>query len=124
MLVLIKLSTGEEITGEIKKTKKRNVTTLLYPLKIIYRQSMDGMPVTFVARYGMFSKKHFVEINNNHIISISEARESFHSYYKDAVKHYETLDSNIDKQLGQLSNDKSDMFENILQNMPKDSPIN
>lgn len=125
MIKLIRLTTGEEIAGEVRKTtKKTDTTTIHFPLKIVYRQSVDGMPVTFVARFSMFSKDAFIEINNSHIVCQSEARESFCIYYKDAVKHYESIDDTIDKQLNLLSNDETDVFDSILKNMPKGSSVN
>lgn len=125
MIALIRLTTGEEIAGEIKKTSKKTDTTIVhFPLKIVYRQSIDGVPITFVARFSMFSKDAFIEINNSHIVCQSEARDSFCTYYKDAVKHYEGIDDTIDKQLNTLSNSEADVFESILKNMPKDAPIN
>lgn len=124
MIGIIKLTSGEEIVGEIKSLSRRGTsTTILHPLKIIYKQSLDGLPITFVQRYQMFNKTPDLQIFNEHIISISEARESFIEYYRDAVKHYEQTEANIDKQLNTMSKDDNS-FEALLHNMPKDSSIN
>lgn len=126
MIGIIKLSTGEELVGDIKSlTRKGSSTIITNPLRIIYKQSIDGMPVTFVQKYQMFNKTPEIRIFNEHIVSICEARESFIEYYKDAIRHYEQSDINIDKQLNSLSKEGADkIFESILHNMPKDSSIN
>jgi hypothetical protein len=126
MIGLIKLTTGEELVGEIKGTSRRGTsTTILNPLKIIYKQNIDGLPITFVQRYQMFAKNPEVQIFNEHIVSIGEARASFVNYYRDAIKHYEQSDSNIDKQLTTMMQESNeDNLEALLRAMPKGSTIN
>lgn len=126
MIVLIKLTTGEELAGEVDKPILKGSTITVYnPLKIIYKQSMEGIPITFVVRYQMFTKHSKVDIFNDHIISISEARETFVRYYEDAIRAYNETEASIDKQLSMLMGESSNsLFSDILYNMPKDSPIN
>lgn len=125
MIGLIKLSTGEELVGEIEDINiKGNITTVIFPLRIIYKQNVDGLPITFVTRYQLFSKENNANIFNNHIISICEARPSFVEYYKDAIKYYDQSESNIDKQLLSLVESSNSEYEDILNSMPKNTLLN
>lgn len=125
MIGLIKLTTGEEIVGEVKSLNIKGDTTVVdFPLRIIYKQSVDGLPITFVTRYQMFSKENSVNIFNDHIISICEARSSFIEYYKDAIKYYDQSEGNIDKQLLSLVESSNSQYDDILNSMPKNSLLN
>lgn len=125
MIALIKLSTGEELAGEVKSVILKGETiSVSFPLRIIYKQGVEGIPITFVTRYQLFSKDNSVNIFNDHIISICEARPSFVEYYKDAIKYYEQTESNIDKQLTSLLDTSDTSYDDILNSMPKNSLIN
>jgi hypothetical protein len=82
----------------------------------------------------VFGNPRNVVINTQAVVAISEPRDTFITYYRSALKHYEDLDEELDEQLlyaSKINEDESsekaekmvqDIFTNILNNMPRSKP--
>lgn len=127
MISIIKLSTGEEIVGEIDEAKNNDPDFVLVsnPLKIMYQPTTYGSPNTYIARYMMFGKGNQVALHSKHVVAVCEPRDSFVVYYKKAVEQYQKTEEDIDHQLKDATYDEDDLvediFTNILKKMPKGS---
>lgn len=132
MVVLLKLRNGTEVIGEASQNKYEGVS-LQDPFAINYRLvAGQPMPTISLSRYIPFSAEHKHFFAREDIMHKTLPSKAFEAYYLNSLSYcIDTLDKNIDEELGQAAektknpkNDLLDMYAAILDSTQLDGPLN
>ena len=129
MVRILKLNTGEEVTGEFVMLKDDSVV-LKRPMTIVYRfHPLSSYPSVKLIKYMIFSKDDTFEFKQSDIINNTYAREAFVEYYNHVLESFDNkMDDSIDEELRnaikQDKNTKDKFYENLLEQMPTPKNVN
>lgn len=129
MVKILKLNTGEEVTGEFVMLKDDSVV-LKRPMTIVYRfHPLSSYPSVKLIKYMIFSKDDTFEFKQSDIINNTYAREAFVEYYNHVLESFDNkMDDSIDEELRnaikQDKNTKDKFYENLLEQMPTPKNVN
>lgn len=129
MVKILKLNTGEEVTGEFVMLKDDSVV-LKRPMTIVYRfHPLSSYPSVKLIKYMIFSKDDTFEFKQSDIINNTYAREAFIEYYNHVLESFDNkMDDSIDEELRnaikQDKNTKDKFYENLLEQMPTPKNVN
>ena len=129
MVKILKLNTGEEVTGEFVMLKDDSVV-LKRPMTIVYRfHPLSSYPSVKLVKYMIFSKEDTFEFKHSDIVNNTYAREAFVEYYTHVLESFDNkMDESIDEELRnaikQDKNIKNKFYENLLEQMPTPKNVN
>jgi len=125
-ILLIKLSDGHELVGELVKDTATHVT-IHKPLQINYRYFMSSVPHVSFARFMMFTLEQTIVLDTRHVLTMSIPRKTFVDYYLDNVDDFfGKIQQTIDEELiAVLSSSQKDLqMKKILELLPTDKVMN
>ena len=128
MITIIKLTNGLEVIGE-REAWTLDEVVLHKPLQINYRHFVNATPSVWFVRYMLFAQSDTVSIDTRHIISQSQARDAFASFYRMHVDfHYVEQPKYIDEEISGLMKQNqrsSDDMQTFLEQLSVEgAPIN
>jgi len=131
-LSIIKLTTGVELIGEVRKTTSG--ISITDPLQINYKfVSFQPMPTVGVSRYMPFAQDTTFTFFLDQVVHVVEPRESMVQYYAHALDNYRNdIDQHIDDELlsvvGRSTISKSrsteELYKALLDRMEPEGPLN
>jgi hypothetical protein len=126
MLVILKLSNGTEVAGDMVSEDK-NTIILRYPLQVNFRYVTAGYPSVSFVKYAVFSEGDDIMFDWSFVHHVIHPRESFIQFYEYALdKYYFKLNQSIDQELSQYTVDSTmeegeqldDMQKKLLESIP------
>lgn len=117
MIVILKLTNGTEVVGEIEHENSYEVV-ISNPLQINYRYFNGPLPSVSFVRYIMFAETSSVTFDRQHVMHQIVARESFANFYRSSIEGFSNnVVKMIDDELQGESVTK-DQLEQLLESMP------
>lgn len=124
MIVILKLTTTQEVVGELIDSSPTSVH-LKRPLLINYRYYIAGTPSVSFARYAMFSADDQISFQRAHVVNEIEARSSFINVYERQAdyffsEHEKNIDAELDSFADRTEQQDNDQLKKLLEMMPVD----
>jgi hypothetical protein len=108
MLILLKLSCGDEVLGNLTK-EDPNSYVLENPLKVMYQlRGPSRGPVVYLHQLMPFADGGQVNFPKQHVIFSAQPRRGLNSYYTSVLEDLAEASSNIEEQLSELSDELND----------------
>lgn len=128
MIKILKISSGEEIVGELLPSQTNII--IKKPMVIVYRyHPMSTFPSVKLVRYMLFSKDESFKFSHVDVINITDAKESFIEYYNHVISTLgDDVDKNIDFELREAikadKEIKNKFYNHLLEQMPVPENLN
>lgn len=105
MLILLKLSSGEEVLGNLKKEDSDGFL-LENPLKVMYQiRGPSRGPVVYLHQLMPFADSGAVSFPKQHVMFTAEPKKGLNSYYTSVLNDLSEASSQVDEQLAELSDE-------------------
>lgn len=128
MIKILKISSGEEIVGELIPSQTNII--IKKPMVIVYRyHPMSTFPSVKLVKYMLFSKDENFRFSHLDVINITDPKESFIEYYLHVINCLgDEVDKNIDSELREAikadKQIKDRFYSHLLEQMPVPENLN
>jgi hypothetical protein len=99
MLLLLKLTTGEEILGEVRDDNE-NEYIVSNPLKVIYQPKPNGrLPVVYLHQVSTFGESSAIKFSKYHVVYTAKPKKGMDKYYQDMLVELNEADKELQEDL-------------------------
>lgn len=124
MLLLLKLTTGDEILGDVQNQDDSEYV-IDNPLKVIYQFKPGGRtPVVFLHQVSSFGECKSMRFAKSHVVYTANPKKGLDKYYQEMLEELDLADKQMEQDLledtqGVENTTKEDIMNMVLNRIPQ-----